>query len=163
MPRGGSRPGERRGGRKKGTRNKATVQMARIAERVLGEAKASGRRLGKEVLDYFMHIFTEIADAERAAALAERPETHVSMKKGSRGSRDTRSTVRTSWLRIRARRSAPSLSRRRRARIKCRRSRASPCRSSTANGATSQRSSSTARPSRSTPRSRRGRLFMNRG
>ena len=48
--------------------------MARIAERVLGEAKASGRRLGKEVLDYFMHIFTEIADAERAAALAERPE-----------------------------------------------------------------------------------------
>jgi hypothetical protein len=74
MPRGGSKPGERRGGRQKGTPNKVTAEQALIAERVLAKAKVSGRRLGKEVLDYYMHVFAEIADAERAAALTEKPE-----------------------------------------------------------------------------------------
>jgi hypothetical protein len=74
MPRGGSKPGERRGGRQKGTPNKVTAEQALSAERVLTKAKVSGRRLGKEVLDYYMHVFAEIADSERAAALTEKPE-----------------------------------------------------------------------------------------
>jgi|SRR6478752_6888959 hypothetical protein len=74
MPRGGSKPGERRGGRQKGTPNKVTAEQALSAERVLAKAKVSGRRLGKEVLDYYMHVFAEIADSERAAALTEKPE-----------------------------------------------------------------------------------------
>src|SRR5262245_61250470 len=74
MPRGGSKPGERRGGRKKGTPNKATLEKALIAERDLTEAKAHRRPLGKEVLEHYMHIFAEIADSERAAVLAENPE-----------------------------------------------------------------------------------------
>lgn len=74
MPRGGSKPGERRGGRQKGTPNKVTAEQALSAERVLAKAKVSGRRLGKEVLDYYMHVFAEIADTERAAALTEKPE-----------------------------------------------------------------------------------------
>jgi hypothetical protein len=74
MPRGGSKPGERRGGRKKGTPNKATLEKALVAEHDLAEAKANGRRLGKEVLDHYMHVFAEIADSERSAALSDKPE-----------------------------------------------------------------------------------------
>jgi hypothetical protein len=61
-----------RGGRRKGTPNKATLGRALITERDLAKAKASGRKLSKEMLDHYMHIFAEIADSERAAALAEK-------------------------------------------------------------------------------------------
>jgi CBS domain-containing protein len=71
MPRGGKRPNA---GRRRGSKGKATIEKAIIAERDLAEAKASGRKLGKEVLDHYMHVFAEIADTERAAALAEKPE-----------------------------------------------------------------------------------------
>ena len=71
MPRGGRRLNA---GRRRGSKNRATIEKAIIAERVLAEAKVSGRRLGKEVLDHYMRVFAEIADTERAAALAERPE-----------------------------------------------------------------------------------------
>ncbi len=71
MPRGGKRPNA---GRRRGSKNRATIEKAIIAERDIAEAQASGRKLGKEVIDHYMHVFAEIADTERAAALAEKPE-----------------------------------------------------------------------------------------
>jgi hypothetical protein len=63
MPR--AKKGERFGGRTKGTPNKATVERqliaAREAEARVAEAHASGRRLGKDVLDEFMHLFAGMA------------------------------------------------------------------------------------------------------
>jgi CBS domain-containing protein len=70
MPRGGKRPNA---GRRRGSKGKATIERAIIAERDIAEAQASGRKLGKEVIDHYMHVFAEIADGERAAALAEKP------------------------------------------------------------------------------------------
>jgi hypothetical protein len=61
MPKGGSKPGERRGGRRKGTPNKATVQKALIAARTVAEAKMSGKKLAKEVLEDFMLLFAGMA------------------------------------------------------------------------------------------------------
>lgn len=60
MPRGAA-PGERRGGRIKGIPNKATIQKALIAERTVADARSAGRKLAKEVLDDFMHLFVGIA------------------------------------------------------------------------------------------------------
>ena len=57
----GSRPGERRGGRKRGVPNRATVERAEIALRSTAEAKASGRKLGKEVLEELMVLFGGLA------------------------------------------------------------------------------------------------------
>ena len=53
--------GRKTGGRAKGTRNRATVERALVAERAAAEDKATGKRLAKEVLDDFMHIFAETA------------------------------------------------------------------------------------------------------
>lgn len=57
--------GTRIGGRNKGTRNKATIERellaARAAEERVAAAEASGRKLGKEVLDEFMHLFAGMA------------------------------------------------------------------------------------------------------
>lgn len=59
MPR--AQKGQRFGGRVKGTPNKKTVEKALEAERAVAEAKASGRKLGKEMLDDFMHTFAGMA------------------------------------------------------------------------------------------------------
>jgi hypothetical protein len=56
--RGGYRPGA---GRKKGQPNKATLEKALIAENVVTEARATGKKLAKEVLDDFMGIFAGMA------------------------------------------------------------------------------------------------------
>jgi hypothetical protein len=64
MPRG-SKPGERRGGRPKGARNKATLERAAVAERVMNETQMAGRKLGKEVLEEFMIVFSGIAAAHQ--------------------------------------------------------------------------------------------------
>ncbi len=65
MPRGGSKPGERRGGRQKGTPNRATVEKqliaAQIAERTVADARVEGKQLAKEVLEQFMLRFVEMA------------------------------------------------------------------------------------------------------
>jgi hypothetical protein len=71
MPRGGRRLNA---GRRRGSKNRATIEKAIIVERDLAKTNASGRKLGKEVLDHYMHFFAEIADTERAAALTEKPE-----------------------------------------------------------------------------------------
>lgn len=55
MPRGGSKPGERRGGKQKGTLNKATRERLALAVREVQDAKRQGRKLAKEVLDDLMH------------------------------------------------------------------------------------------------------------
>jgi len=58
----GVRPGERRGGRKKGTPNKATRERVLLAKRILEEQKGRpGRKLAREVLDDFMHLFLGMA------------------------------------------------------------------------------------------------------
>jgi hypothetical protein len=63
MPR--AKKGERFGGRTKGTPNKATAERnliaAREAEARVAAAQASGRKLGKDVLDEFMHLFAGMA------------------------------------------------------------------------------------------------------
>lgn len=60
--RGGRIPGA---GRKKGQRNKATIErelrQAQEAERKVEEARTSGRRLAKDMLDDFMHKFAQVA------------------------------------------------------------------------------------------------------
>lgn len=59
MPR--AQKGERFGGRVKGTKNKRTIEKALEAERAVAAAKASGRKLAKEMLDDFMHLFAGMA------------------------------------------------------------------------------------------------------
>lgn len=59
MPR--TQKGQRFGGRTKGTPNKATVERALIAQRQIEEARAAGKKLGKEVLEEFMMTFAGMA------------------------------------------------------------------------------------------------------
>lgn len=61
MPRGGSKPGERRGGRVKGVPNKATMERALIAANTLVKSRAADKKLAKEVLDDFMALFAGMA------------------------------------------------------------------------------------------------------
>jgi hypothetical protein len=71
MSRGGSTPGERRGGRQKGTPNRATVQKqlmaARIAECTVADARSTGKKLAKEVLEDFMLHFADMAEQYQPA------------------------------------------------------------------------------------------------
>lgn len=53
MPKGGARPGA---GRPPGP-SRATVEKALIAERTVQEARATGKKLGKERLEELMEIF----------------------------------------------------------------------------------------------------------
>ena len=62
MPRG-SRPGERRGGRHKGGKNKATIERSLVAERIVNETQMAGRKLGKEVLEEIMILYSGLAAA----------------------------------------------------------------------------------------------------
>lgn len=63
MPRG-AKPGQRRGGRGKGTPNKATIERAKLAERVLEQAAGKpGRKLGREILEEFAIMFGSLAAA----------------------------------------------------------------------------------------------------
>ena len=59
MPR--AQKGQRFGGRAKGVPNKATLQKALIAERTVADARMSGRKLAKEILDDFMQLFAGMA------------------------------------------------------------------------------------------------------
>ena len=61
MPRGGKRPNA---GRRRGSKGKATIEKAIIAEQDIAKAQVSGRKLGKEIIDHYMHVFAEIADSE---------------------------------------------------------------------------------------------------
>ena len=69
MPRGGSKPGERRGGRQKGTPNRKTVERQLIAERMLQHPPAGieSGKLGREVLAQYMNTFDELAEQYRKA------------------------------------------------------------------------------------------------
>lgn len=63
MPRG-SKPGERRGGRAKGQSNRATIERAKIAEKILAEqAGKPGRSLAKDKLEEFAEMFAGLAGA----------------------------------------------------------------------------------------------------
>lgn len=63
MPRG-AKPGQRRGGRGKGTPNKATIERAKLAERVMEQAAGKpGRKLGRELLEEFAVMFSGLAAA----------------------------------------------------------------------------------------------------
>lgn len=57
--------GKKTGGRSKGTPNKATIEKdriaAEIAARTVADAQVSGKKLAKEVLDEFMHLFAGMA------------------------------------------------------------------------------------------------------
>jgi hypothetical protein len=78
MPKGGSKPGERRGGRRKGTPNKATLEKALIASRTVSEAKTSGKKLAKEVLEDLMHTFVSMAEHYKPTPPeAERQNPHA--------------------------------------------------------------------------------------
>src|SRR6516162_9598499 len=69
MPKGGSKPGERRGGRQKGTPNRKTVERQLIAERMLQHPPAGieSGKLGREVLAQYMNTFDELAEQYRKA------------------------------------------------------------------------------------------------
>jgi hypothetical protein len=55
----GSKPGEHRGGRKRGTPNKRTLIKTEQANQHFAEAKASGRRLAIDELEWLMQAFKE--------------------------------------------------------------------------------------------------------
>lgn len=56
---GGARPGA---GRRAGSKSKATVEQELLAERILAEQQQKpGRKLAREVLDDFMHLFMGLA------------------------------------------------------------------------------------------------------
>lgn len=58
----GAPKGHRYGGRVKGTPNKATIERALIAKRIMEEQGTKpGRKLAREVLDDFMHLFMGMA------------------------------------------------------------------------------------------------------
>jgi hypothetical protein len=61
----GAKPGERRGGRVKGQKNRATIEKERIAAeiaaRTVADARLSGKKLAKEVLEEFMLLFGGMA------------------------------------------------------------------------------------------------------
>src|SRR5262249_22055411 len=67
MPRGGSKPGERRGGRQKGTPNRKTVERQLITERMLEHPSAGVEswKLGRDVLAQYMCTFDELAEQYR--------------------------------------------------------------------------------------------------
>lgn len=57
--RGGYRPNAGRG---KGVLNKATIEREKLAQRILAEQQGKpGKKLAREVLDDFMHLFTGLA------------------------------------------------------------------------------------------------------
>ena len=60
MPRGGKREGT---GRPKGALGKATIERLEKAKLDVREAKASGKKLGKDVLEEFMYLFAGMAAA----------------------------------------------------------------------------------------------------
>lgn len=73
----GVRKGERRGGRKKGTPNKATQERVLLAKRVLeGQQNRPGRRLAREILDDFMHLFTGMAAIHQPVSPGTVPGSH---------------------------------------------------------------------------------------
>ena len=53
----GSKPGERRGGRQKGTPNKRTLIKIQQAQHQFAEAKASGRRLAIDEMEWLVEVF----------------------------------------------------------------------------------------------------------
>jgi hypothetical protein len=67
MPRGGSKPGERRGGRQRGTPNKRTLgQMAALAEAgapasLAKTSASSAKKLARDVIEEFMLFCTGMA------------------------------------------------------------------------------------------------------
>jgi hypothetical protein len=67
MPRGGSKPGERRGGRQKGTPNRKTVERNLLVERMLEHPPAGIEtgKLGREVLAQYMNTFDQLAEQYR--------------------------------------------------------------------------------------------------
>lgn len=64
MPRG-AKPGQRFGGRAKGQKNRGTIERERIAAevaaRTMMDARTSGQKLAKEVLNDFMQLFGGMA------------------------------------------------------------------------------------------------------
>jgi hypothetical protein len=78
MPRGGKRPNA---GRRRGSKGKATIEKATIAERVLAETKASGKKLAKEVIEDLMNTFVALADCYRPT-MPGQPETNRHADKG---------------------------------------------------------------------------------
>jgi hypothetical protein len=62
-------------GRQPGTRNKRTSNQLLDAKRAVAEARATGRKLAKEVADDFMHIFANMA-------MEVRPVTEREIRRG---------------------------------------------------------------------------------
>jgi hypothetical protein len=57
----------RPGGRQKGTKNRRTIEAAEEARIAVENAKGAGKKLAKEVLEDFMHLFAQMAMAYQPA------------------------------------------------------------------------------------------------
>ena|ERR1700761_8207069 len=69
-------------GRKAGGHNRATIEKAIIAERVMNEAAMSGRKLGKEVVEEFMVLFSGLAGSyQPQPSVPGQPVTAEDMKR----------------------------------------------------------------------------------
>lgn len=75
MPKGGSKPGERRGGRQKGARNKATIQReieaGKAAAEAIDKARSGQIELAKDVLRRLMKIAEGITSLNRPTTVRE--------------------------------------------------------------------------------------------
>lgn len=72
MPKGSNiKKGMRPGGRKKGGLNKRTIEKVEEARIAVENARGAGKKLAKEVLEDFMHLFARMADAHHGAALGQ--------------------------------------------------------------------------------------------
>ena len=68
MPRGSNiKKGMRPGGRSKGTPNKRTLERIEEARIAVENAKGAGKKLAKDVLEEFMHLFAQMALAYQPA------------------------------------------------------------------------------------------------
>lgn len=75
MPRGGSKPGDRRGGRIAGRKNKRTLEKLAEASREAGDKARAGKKFAKEALDELM--VTAMAFAAREQRRIIRDEREV--------------------------------------------------------------------------------------
>lgn len=69
MRRGENLKGKKKGGRSAGTPNKATAEKLEVARIEVENARGSGKKLAKEILEDFMHLFTRRAQAYAGAGV----------------------------------------------------------------------------------------------
>ena len=83
MPRGGSKPGERRGGRKKGSLSEATIERALKAERELVNANETGKSSPRNISKISRSLRTNVSFHGRWVRGRDRPSSEMNQRVGA--------------------------------------------------------------------------------